>query len=147
MLRAADVERLLAGVDSAEVAEERLGVVARVGRDAVEDALIRLRDAGFESLVDLLGIDMQDHVEVVYHLRSYQSGQDVFVKTALPHDGELRSVWQVFPSALMPERETAELFGLRLAGHPNPKRLLTTDGVAPLLRKDVPVRTPEEFTR
>ncbi len=147
MLRAADVERLLAGVDSAEVAEERLGVVARVGRAAVADALAALRDAGFESLVDLLGIDTGEHVEVTYHLRSYASGQDLFVKTALPYDGELESVWQVYPSALMPERETAELFGLRLSEHPNPKRLLTTDGVPPLLRKDVPVRTPEEFTR
>jgi NADH:ubiquinone oxidoreductase subunit C len=47
----------------------------------------------------------------------------------------------------MPERETAELFGLGLDGHPNPKRLLTTDGVPPLLRRDVPIRTPEEFRR
>jgi len=147
MLRAADVERLLSGVDSAEVAEERLGVVARVGRAAVADALAVLRDAGFDSLVDLLGTDTGEHVEVTYHLRSYATGQDLFVKTALPHDGELESVWQVYPSALMPERETAELLGLRLAGHPNPKRLLTTDGVPPLLRKDVPVRTPEEFAR
>jgi NADH:ubiquinone oxidoreductase subunit C len=47
----------------------------------------------------------------------------------------------------MPERETAELFGLSLSGHPNPKRLLTTDGVPPLLRKSVPVRTEEEVRR
>ena len=33
----------------------------------------------------------------------------------------------------MPEREAAELFGLSLSGHPNPKRLLTTDGMPPLL--------------
>lgn len=147
MLRAADIEHLLSGIDGAEVAEERLGIVVHVGRGSTEEALARLQGAGFESLVDLLGTDTGEHIEITYHLRSYGTGQDVFVKTAVPYGGELASVWQVYPSALMPERETAELVGLSLAGHPNPKRLLTTDGVPPLLRKDVPVRSPEEFTR
>jgi NADH:ubiquinone oxidoreductase subunit C len=147
MLRAADVERLLAGIEGATVAEERLGVVARVGRGEAEEALGRLKEAGLDSLVDFLGTDTGEHIEITYHLRSYEAGQDVFVKTAVPYDGELASVWQTCPAALMPERETAELFGLRLTGHPNPKRLLTTEGVPPLLRKDVPVRSPEEFTR
>jgi NADH:ubiquinone oxidoreductase subunit C len=147
MLSAADVERLLAGIEGATVAEERLGVVARVGRGEAEEALGRLKEAGLDSLVDFLGTDTGEHIEITYHLRSYEAGQDVFVKTAVPYDGELASVWQTCPAALMPERETAELFGLRLTGHPNPKRLLTTEGVPPLLRKDVPVRSPEEFTR
>ncbi|MRR12205.1 hypothetical protein EG835_07005, partial [bacterium] len=47
-------------------------------------------------------------------------------------------------SALLPERETAELFGLALCGHPNPKRLLTTEGIEPLLLKSVPIRSAEE---
>ncbi|MCL4079294.1 NADH-quinone oxidoreductase subunit C [Coriobacteriia bacterium Es71-Z0120] len=147
MLHVADVERLLAGIEGATVAEERLGVVARVGRGEAEEALGRLKEAGLDSLVDLLGTDTGEHIEITYHLRSYEAGQDVFVKTAVPYDGELASVWQTCPAALMPERETAELFGLRLTNHPNPKRLLTTEGVPPLLRKDVPVRSPEEFTR
>ncbi|MDI6844449.1 MAG: NADH-quinone oxidoreductase subunit C [Anaerosomatales bacterium] len=147
MLRVAEVERLVAGIEGAAASEERLGVVVRVGRGSVEETLAQLKAAGFDSLVDLLGTDTGEHVEITYHLRSYEAEQDVFVKTAVPYDGELASVWQTCPAALMPERETAELFGLTLSGHPNPKRLLTTDGVAPLLRKDVAVRTPEEFRR
>jgi len=39
------------------------------------------------------------------------------------------------------------LFGLTFSGHPNLKRLLTSDEVDVfLLRKDVPIRTEEEVT-
>jgi hypothetical protein len=55
----------------------------------------------------------------------------------------LTSIWDVFPAALMPERECCELFGLRLSGHPNPKRLLTTDGCPPFLRKEVQIRSAQ----
>ena len=41
----------------------------------------------------------------------------------------------------------AELLGLTLAGHPNPKRLLTTDGIPPLLRKSQLIRSEEEVKR
>lgn len=147
MLHADEIVRLLAGIEDATVAEERLGIIVRLGRGDAEEALARLKGAGFDSLVDLLGTDTGEYIEVTYHLRSYAAGQDVLVKTAIPYDGELASVWQTCPAALMPERETAELLGLSLADHPNPKRLLTTDDVPPLLRKDVPVRSPEESRR
>lgn len=136
-----------AGGVAAEVEESALGEVVRVTPDAVVDALAALKNAGFESLVDLFGCDTGEAVELVYHLRSYAAARNAYVKTTLPYDAEITSVWNLYPSALMPERETAELLGLRLAGHPNPKRLLTTDGIEPLLRKSVPIRTVEEVKR
>jgi len=36
---------------------------------------------------------------------------------------------------------------MTFTGHPNPKRLLTTDGTEPLLRKSVLIRTAEEVRR
>jgi len=131
----------------AELEESALGEVARVAPDAVVDALAALKGAGFESLVDLFGCDTGEAIEITYHLRSYAAGRNVYVKTTVPHDAEIASAWNVYPSALMPERETAELLGLRLEGHPNPKRLLTTDGIEPLLRKSVAIRTVEEVKR
>ncbi len=124
-----------------------LGILVRVSPAEAPAALEQLKEAGFRVLVDLFGTDTGEAIEVTYHVRSYEHGSDLFVRCGLPYDGTLRSVWTIHPSALMPERETAELFGLRLDGHPNPKRLLTTDGTPPLLRRSVPVRTPEEFTR
>ena len=53
-------------------------------------------------------------------------------------------MWEIYPAALFPEREAAELLGMTLTGHPNPKRLLTVEGTEPLLRKSVAIRTAEE---
>lgn len=137
----------MATVDDAVVSEGTLGVVVTVPHDRALAALEAFADGGYESLVDLMGTDTGESVEVTYHVRSYTQAVDAFVKCTLPYDGCLDSVWRVYPSALMPERETAELLGLRLAEHPNPKRLFTTDGTPPLLRKSVQIRTPEEFRR
>lgn len=139
------ISALLAGSEvNAEVERVLLGVVARVPSDAVCDALAAFKSAGYESLLDFDGIDTGERIELTWRLRSYSLDAEVYLKSALPYGGTLRSVWNVYASALMPERETAEMFGLKLAGHPNPKRLLTTNGVEPLLLKRVPIRTDEE---
>lgn len=134
-----------AGIEG-EVGETTLGIVARVGSDAAVETLRALREGelDFRMLLDLLGADTGEGIEITYHLRSLSRDEEMFVKTSVAYDGALRSVWNVFPSALMPERETAELLGLKLDGHPNPKRLLTTDGLEPLLRKSVAIRGVEE---
>lgn len=142
-----DIRKLLAAVDDVAVTAEPLGVVARVPLASAKEAVSALKDGGYESLVDFDGIDTGEHIEVTYRMRSYSLDSEVHVKSCVAYDGTLASVWEVCPAVLMPERETAELFGLHLDGHPNPKRLLTTDGMPPLLRKSVAIRTPEEFRR
>lgn len=142
---ATTISEMLAASDiAAEVESVLLGVVARVSPGDAIDALAAFKAAGYESLVDFDGIDTGEAIELTWRMRSYALDCEAYVKAVLPYDGEIRSVWNVYPSALMPERETAELFGLTLAGHPNPKRLFTTDGVEPLLRKDVLIRSVEE---
>lgn len=135
------------GVEGAALETTSLGLVCRVSAADAASALSALRTGplGYAVLVDMLGIDTGEDIEVVYHLRSLARDEELFVKTRLPYGGQLASVWEVYPAALMPERETAELLGLMLAGHPNPKRLLTTDGTEPLLLKGVPVRGVEEM--
>jgi NADH:ubiquinone oxidoreductase subunit C len=135
-----------AGVAQVEVAETTLGVVCRCAPEDIVTALAALKECelDFAMLPDLLGTDTGEGIEITYHLRSFARDEDVYVKIDVAYDAEILSVWNVFPSALLPERETAELLGLRLAGHPNPKRILTTDDSPPLLRRDVAVRTVEE---
>jgi NADH:ubiquinone oxidoreductase subunit C len=134
-----------AGIEH-EVEETTLGLIARLAPSDVSRALAVLRDSelGFRMLLDLLGTDTSEDVELTYHLRSFTRDEELYVKVHVPYDGTVESVWNTYPSALLPERETAEMFGLSLAGHPTPKRLFTTEGVEPLLRKSVPIRTAEE---
>ena len=134
-----------AGLSADVQAVEHLGVVCRVPASEARDAVTALRDSSLslDFLVDLFGIDTGEGVDVVYRLRSISRDEDILVKSLHDYDAVLVSVWDAFPAALMPERELCELFGLSLSGHPNPKRLLTTDGCAPYLRKEVEVRDAE----
>ncbi len=140
------VRSLLSGVAEAEAECTSLGVVVHASSGDAVAILAALKSSEFDFavLIDLLGTDLGDRVEITYHLRSFTRDEDIFVKSSLPHGGTLQSASGVFASALLPERETAELFGLVLAGHPNPKRLLTTEGQEPLLLRSVPIRTVKE---
>ncbi|MEL7666761.1 MAG: NADH-quinone oxidoreductase subunit C [Actinomycetota bacterium] len=140
-----EIRTLLAGSGvAAEVDTVALGTVARVSASDAIDALAAFNAEGYESLVDFDGMDTGEAIELTWRLRSYSMDCEAYLKTTVAYDAEIHSAWNIYASALMPERETAELLGLRLAGHPNPKRLFTTDGIPPLLRKDVPIRSVEE---
>lgn len=136
-----------AGVEVEDVSDtEKLGVVVRVSPEHARRTLAALRDSdhSFTYVVDIFGIDTGEHVDAVYHLRSFSRDEEVYVKAAHPYGSDLASVWDIFPAALMPEREIAEMFGLTLSGHPNPKHLLLTSGIEPLLLKRIAVRSAEE---
>jgi len=134
-----------AGVRVTGVESETLGVVVRCERGCSEAALGTLRADGYELLVDLFATDTGDALELTYHLRDLDDLRELYVKVGVEYDGEAPSVWRVYPAALYPEREAAELLGMSFAGHPNPKRLLTTDEVGePLLRRSVAIRTAGE---
>ncbi len=140
-----EIRTMLAGSGvAAEVDTVVLGTVARVSASDAIDALAAFKADGYESLVDFDGMDTGEAIELTWRLRSYSMDCEAYLKTTVAYDAEIHSAWNIYASALMPERETAELLGLRLAGHPNPKRLFTTDGIPPLLRKDVLIRSVEE---
>jgi len=130
-----------------EASTEALGDVVRLESARIADALAALQECGFDFLVDLFATDTGERLEVTWHLRAFAEHADLYLKALVDYDGAAPSVWQTYPSALYPEREAAELLGMTFTGHPNPKRLLTTDGTRPLLRKSVLIRTAEEVRR
>ena len=150
MLEATTVASALerAGIAGAAVAEENfLGLVVRLPIESARDALIALRDGepAFEQLIDTFGADTGEGIEVTYRLRALSINEDLIVKSQIEYGGTLPSVIDAYLAVLLPERELAELFGLYLEGHPNPKRLLTLDVTPPLLLKSTPIRTREEL--
>ncbi|GAB4281210.1 MAG: NAD(P)H-quinone oxidoreductase subunit J [Coriobacteriia bacterium] len=145
----AAVRSLLEGTEiSVSVADESFGVVVDVGPGDLRTVMGSLRAEGYDMLVDAFAVDTGETVEMRYHLRSLPGDTELYVRVEVGYDGSLPSVWESFPAALYPEREAAELFGLTLEGHPNPKRLLTGES-APgwLMRKSFPVREHEEVVR
>jgi NADH-quinone oxidoreductase subunit C len=112
----------------------------------------------FDHLNNLSGVDYfepdaakakkfghEPHIEVVYHLSSYEHRHSVVIKVKLPRwkDGiegnipELATVSHVWAIADWHERETYDLMGIRFVGHPNLRRILCPeDWVGHPLRKD-----------
>lgn len=122
--------------------------LARVEAAGLIDVLLERAAAGFGMLVDLFGVDTGEGIEITYHLRSLGAFEDARIRVRIDYDGELPSAWEAYPAALYPERELAEMFGVTFSGHPNPKRLLTTDEIGCFpLRRSVPVRTHEQTAR
>jgi NADH/F420H2 dehydrogenase subunit C len=88
-----------------------------------------LRDQlGFDMLSCISGVDMLDHLETVYHLRSLTRKQLLQIKVRLDHEKpEVDSVVSVWPTANWLERETYDMFGIKFTGHPDLRRMLLDD--------------------
>lgn len=102
-------------------------------------------ETAFDQLDCLLGDHVPERVEtpfaVVVHLVSHTYGHRLRVKTALAEGEELETVTALWPSAGFDEREAWEMFGITFAGHPDLRRLLTTeDFEGHPLRKDFPLQ-------
>ena len=111
-----------------------------------------LRDQlGFDLLSCISGVDMLDHLETVYHVRSITRGQFLQLKVRVDHEKpEVDSVVSVWPTANWLERETYDLFGIRFAGHPDLRRMLLDDDFEgyPLLKSfhQVPLTVKPQAT-
>jgi NADH/F420H2 dehydrogenase subunit C len=82
----------------------------------------------FDLLSCVSGVDMLDHLETVYHLRSTLRGQLLQLKVRLDHEKpEVDSVVSVWQTANWLERETYDLFGICFTGHPDLRRMLLDD--------------------
>src|SRR5438876_10873371 len=109
-----------------------------------------LRDQlGFDLLSCISGVDMLDHIETFYHLRSLTRGQLLQIKVRLDHEKpEVDSVVSVWPTANWLERETYDMYGIKFTGHPDLRRMLLDDDFVgyPLLKSFHQVPFPVKTT-
>ncbi|MCC6645460.1 MAG: NADH-quinone oxidoreductase subunit C [Polyangiaceae bacterium] len=99
-----------------------------------------------QMLIDLCGVDYPDReprFEVVTHLYSLTKKHRLRVKTAVGDadgdDAVVDSLLSVWRSADWMEREAFDMFGVRFAGHPDLRRILTyPEFEGHPLRKDYP---------
>lgn len=101
-----------------EVEREHLVAVCRFLRDQL----------GFDLLASISGVDMLDHLETVYHIRSIAHGELIQLKVRLDNQKpDVDSVASIWPTANWLERETYDMFGIHFAGHPDLRRMLLDD--------------------
>ncbi len=148
LLAAADALTAAFGERIRERIEFRGELTLSVDPAAWLDLLTFCRDdpsAAFDQLDSLLGDHLPGRPDVplavVAHLLSHSHGHRLRVKTALAEGQTLPSVTGLWPSAGFDERETWEMFGIVFTGHPDLRRLLTTDDFEGFpLRKDFPLK-------
>ncbi|GAC1566477.1 MAG: hypothetical protein NVS3B14_09080 [Ktedonobacteraceae bacterium] len=111
-----------------------------------------LRDQlGFDLLSCISGVDMLDHLETVYHLRSLTRKQLLQIKVRLDNEKpEVDSLVSVWPTANWLEREVYDMYGIKFTGHPDLRRMLLDDDFEgyPLLKSfhQVPMTVKTQAT-
>lgn len=126
---------------SLDVKRENLVAVCRFLRDQL----------GFDLLSSISGVDMRDHLETIYHVRSTTRNQLLQLKVRIDSEKpDVDSVVSVWPTANWLERETYDMYGIRFTGHPDLRRMLLDDDFEgfPLLKSfhQVPMTVKPQAT-
>jgi NADH-quinone oxidoreductase subunit C len=122
-------DELAALVPGVETATEFGDPVATVPPQRWVEAVRTCREVLGLTYLDLLtGVDDGESIGVVLYLWSPAAAAGLLLRTAVPAaDPTLASITPLLPGADWHERETAEMFGVVFAGHPNPVPLLLPD--------------------
>lgn len=111
-----------------------------IHREKSYEILIALKGMGFDYLNCLSAVDRlaSGELEVVYNLSSLSQPTKILVRVRVPReDPIIRSVVSLWSTADWHEREAFDMMGIRFDGHPDLRRILTSeDWVGYPLRKD-----------
>ena len=139
------VDAALAGITAAPERGAQ-DLIVSIPRTEIERGLRALKaneGTSFDYLRDLTAVDWEDAgIEVVYHLYSTAHRHNLTVKCRLANDNlTLDTATAVWRAADWLERETAEMFGVRFEGHPDPRTLLLPEDMDDTfpLRKEHPL--------
>ena len=102
-----------------------------VSADRLLDVMSGLKDAGYEMLIGVTGVDYVGYFEVVYHLLSLSQNRRAIIKVkcgAGRIDPVVPSVLSVWRGAELQEREVYDLMGVRFEGHDDMKRIFLWEG-------------------
>lgn len=124
------------------------------GAEQIVDVLTFLRDQqGFELLSAMTAVDYgpqaSPRFHIIYQLTSVANNLSLMVRVPVSGDQpEVPTVTGVYAAANWREREVWDMFGVRFAGHPDPRRILMPpDWEGHPLRKDYPLGYEEpQFT-
>ena len=112
--------------------EEILGeLVLKVKAPSIIETLTAAKNfpnMACDFLHDLFGMDLVDHLEVVYQLTSLHGPQRMRVKAIVDRENPvIESATSIWQGANYLERETYDMFGIKFSGHPNLKRIYLWD--------------------
>ena len=140
------VESIRSGVPGSVVSAREYArqVTVVVARERIAEVAKHLKEKeDFRYCVDVTAVDWkkrEPRFDVVYHFYSFSKNDRIRVKCGAADGEEVPSIAEIFLSANWSEREAYDMFGVRFAGHPDLRRILTWEGFhGHPLRKDFPL--------
>ncbi len=124
---------------------------ATVPREDLIAFVEAVKDAGFETFIDICSVDhlnRDPRFDVVINLLSMKHTQRLLIKVGVPGDDPtVPSITQIYAGANFYEREVWDLMGIEFEGHPDLTRIVLPDEwVGHPLRKDYSVGSvPVQF--
>ncbi len=138
-----DLARKLCGAAILDAWDKVGEVTLVVARDSLVPAMTSLRDAGYQQLMEIAGVDYPERAErfeVVYHLLSVTKNHRLRVKISTDEVKPVPSVTGIWPVAGWLEREVFDMYGVLFSGNADLRRILTDYGfVGHPQRKDFPL--------
>ncbi len=114
--------------------------MASVEPDKLEKVIVEFKSKGFKHFVALTCVDWikEENFELIYHLFSYKTREDVFLSIRLPrNEPKYRTLRHLFPQIETHEREIHEMFGVEFEGNDRLGEFILEDWTdMPPMRKD-----------
>lgn len=135
------MEELKNSFPNINIREDKFGERwVEISLDLLRDIISFLKERGYIHLTTITGHDIGEKIKLIYHLvqlSGKKSNETLHIETFVDKQSNMApSIVDIFPSALIYEREVYDLLGIKFEGHPNLKRLLlpedTPEGFHPL---------------
>jgi len=133
-------------IESIENEKDPKSATVRVNSLKIKQLAEFLKSQDFEYLSFITAVDLKKTIDMVYWFTSQKLGFHLCVKCPLaPDKTEIESLCGVYATANWNEREVYDMFGVKFAGHPELKRILTWDEFVghPLLKKYKVIDDPD----
>jgi len=112
-------------VNKVKIVNERR-VFATTDKKRSRAAMLALKRRGVQHLSTISGVDRGDAITLVYHIDC--NPVLLNLKLNLPKRmPKVRTVTDIFPGAILYERDLMEMLGIKVEGHPDPRRLFLPD--------------------
>ena len=112
-------------VDDIRIVDDRC-LFATSDKQRLENILRALRVQKVTHISAITGVDTGNVVEVIYHFDCQPA--ELNLKIPLPKDDlKIPTITEIFPGAIMYERDLMEMLGVKVDGHPDPRRLFLPD--------------------
>jgi NADH:ubiquinone oxidoreductase subunit C len=101
-------------------------IFTRINKKCLEQAIEFLKNNGFTHLSAITGLEVEDGIELLYHLSNGNTLVTVKVKLS-KNEAVAPSITDIIRGATLYEQEIHDLFGVDFEGHPNLAPLILPD--------------------